>query len=116
MPILEHCHRESCKLLVDGLQAEIARLREELARECQQKEAFEQVMLEVRKALCGDINNQDDILDLIATVQTDAVRYRWLRDKNASLGADCWIVRDQNSWVINLDAAIDAAMKEGEQA
>lgn len=76
------------------------------------------------EALRREIQNQYRCIESHAKVtqeaEADAERYRWLREQNADLGAGFYVGDDTGklegdiSWVgSDLDAAIDAAMKEG---
>ena len=71
----------------------------------------------VEQALDG---MKGDYVEIIKELRKDAERYRWLRDNsyNTPIGVYEWVERDgrlQRAWLADneLDAAIDAAMKEG---
>lgn len=78
-------------------------------------ETYERAMLKVRKVLCGDINNQDDIVEMAKSLRKDAERYRWLRDMDH--WPACFDSHHAPEPVCGpeLDAAIDAVMKESEK-
>ena len=95
---------------LDILQAENARLREELAKE---REKVERQRQQLEDYALANIQDRQEL----AAAQKDAARYRWLRDSEIDRYIDIatWDGEHWSAWYggsAELDAAIDIAIEQ----